>query len=206
MTDASESKRICRELAKDRLAATTEEYRAEASVTIALNALALPEMAKAKTVFVYFSVGTEPSTLALISKLLEAGKKVCLPHCTDFAADGSRISDEHIMEARRIRSLDVLVAGAYGIPEPIADDKICPVVKPSKIDLAILPCVACGSDCSRLGHGAGYYDRYLAELGRKCFKAALCYDNLLIDGIPMEKHDVYPDAVITEKTVYRWRP
>lgn len=206
MIDINETKRISREMAKEALDATSEEYRSSASATIAVNALALPEMHKARTVMLYVSVDKEPATLALIVKLLEAGKKVCLPRCADFAADGSRISEERSLEARRIKSIEHLVPGPYGIPEPVADDSISPVVKPSKIDLVILPCVACGTDCSRLGHGAGYYDRFLKELKRDTFKAALCYDKILLEGIPMDEHDEYMNAVITEKTVYRWRP
>lgn len=206
MIDINETKRISREMAKDALEATSEEYRSSASATIAVNVLALPEMKKARTVMLYVSVDKEPATLALIVKLLEAGKKVCLPRCADFAADGNRISEEHTLEARRIKSIEYLVPGPYGIPEPVADDSISPVVKPSKIDLVILPCVACGTDCSRLGHGAGYYDRFLKELKRDTFKAALCYDKILLEGIPMDEHDEYMNAVITEKTVYRWRP
>ena len=195
MTDINETKRISREMARDALESTSEEYRSSASATIAVNALALPEMHKARTVMLYVSVDKEPATLALIVKLLEAGKKVCLPRCT-----------EHTLEARRIKSIEHLVPGPYGIPEPVADDSVSPVVKPSKIDLVILPCVACGTDCSRLGHGAGYYDRFLKELKRDTFKAALCYDKILLEGIPMDEHDEYMNAVITEKTVYRWRP
>ena len=195
MIDINETKRISREMAKDALEATSEEYRSSASATIAVNSLALPEMHKARTVMLYVSVDKEPATLALIVKLLEAGKKVCLPRCT-----------EQTLEARRIKSIEHLVPGPYGIPEPVAVDSISPVVKPSKIDLVILPCVACGTDCSRLGHGAGYYDRFLKELKRDTFKAALCYDKILLEGIPMDEHDEYMNAVITEKTVYRWRP
>ena len=196
MIDVKETKRICREMAADKLAETSDDYRSSASVKIALNAIALPETKKAKTVMAYFSVDKEPSTLALITKLIEDGKKVCLPRCT---SDG-------IMEARQITSLDHLELGAFGIPEPIADDKICPVIKPTRIDIVILPCVACGTDCSRLGHGAGYYDRYLDLVRGDCFKAALCYEALLLDGIPMSAEDVYMNAVITEESIYRWRP
>ena len=204
--ELSEVKKKYRADARARLEATSEEYRNSASVTIALNALALPEMKKATTVLLYCSVGKEPSTLALITKLIEAGKKVCLPRCTNFGADGSRVSDECTMEARRITTLDHLEAGAYGIPAPIAEDKVCPVVKPTRIDLIVLPCVACDANCNRLGHGAGYYDRYLEKVRGDCYKAALCYDSLIMEDIPMEDHDMVVNAVITEKAIYRWRP
>lgn len=200
------NKEDCRLEAKTKIEATSEEYRSSASATIAVNVLALPEMKKAKNVMLYVSVDQEPATLALISKLLESGRKVHLPRCSDFGENRTGRPDERTLEARRVRSLDLLVPGPYGIPEPPAEDTLCPVISASKIDLVILPCVACGTDCSRLGHGAGYYDRFLKETGRDCFKAALCYDKILLEGIPMDEHDEYMNAVITEKTVYRWRP
>lgn len=185
---------------------TDEDYRSSASAAIAVNVLALPEMKKARSVMLYVSVGKEPATLALISKLLEAGKKVCLPRCADIGPDGDRIMDERILEARRVKGLDDLTAGSYGIPEPPADDERCPLILPRKIDLVVLPCVACDAHCNRLGHGAGYYDRFLQTLSDKCTTIALCYDKLLMNEIPMEEHDMKVDAVITEKAVHRWRP
>ena len=190
---------------------TDEEYRSSASAAIAVNLLALPEMKKARNVMLYVSVGKEPATLALISKLLEAGKKVCLPRCIDSESSGEQASDgqafgERILEARRVKGLDDLTAGSYGIPEPPADDERCPLIPPRKIDLIVLPCVACDAHCNRLGHGAGYYDRFLQTLSDKCTTIALCYDKLLMNEIPMEEHDMKVDAVITEKAVHRWRP
>ena len=181
---------------------TDDDYRSSASAAIAVNVLALPEMKKARDVMLYVSVGKEPATLALISKLLEAGKKVCLPRCVSNTIP----ADERTLEARRIKSLDALVPGAYGIPEPADDDAACPVIPARKIDLVVLTCVACDTNGGRLGHGAGYYDRFLKTLSDKCTTIALCYDKLIMDDIPMEEHDMRVDAVITEKAVHRWRP
>lgn len=173
-----------------------EEYRSSASDAIAANVLSVPELRRARTVMLYVSVDKEPATLALIGKLLQEGKEVCLP----------RIADKRSLEARRIKSLDALVPGVFGIPEPADDDGLCPVIPPREIDLALLPCAACDASCNRLGRGAGYYDRFLKTLSDKCATIALCYDKLLMKEIPMEEHDMKVDAVITEKAVHRWRP
>ena len=98
---AKELKNEYRKQAREKLAALTEEYRNGASAAIALNALNIPEMKESKragflglgktekTVLAYFSVGSEPSTLAVISELLKSGKRVCLPLCIDL--DGNSI-------------------------------------------------------------------------------------------------------------------
>ena len=209
----TEKEKIRKEI-KEKLKATSEDYRKEASAKIALNALNIPEMKEQKrtgflglkktekTVLAYCSVGNEPSTLALIDSLLKSGRRVCLPLCTDLDEEGHRTGAFDAMEARVITSFDDLTAGAYGIPEPKADTELVP---PEEIDIIILPCVGCDRQCRRIGHGAGYYDKYLTTVRKDCFTMALCYEEALADELPAEEHDVPVDAVVTEKTVYRWR-
>ena len=212
---AKELKNEYRKQAREKLAALSEEYRNSASAAIALNALNIPEMKepkregflglgkKEKTVLAYYSVGSEPSTLAVINELLKSGKRVCLPLCTDIDEEGHRTDTIDAMEARQITSFDDLVPGAYGIPEPKADTAVVP---PEEIDIIILPCISCDRDCNRIGHGAGYYDKFLSMTGGGCFTMALCYEEAMLDDIPTEPHDMPVDAVVTEKMVYRWRP
>ncbi len=209
----TEKEKIRKEI-KEKLNATSEDYRKEASAKIALNALNIPEMKEQKrtgflglkrtekTVLAYCSVGNEPSTLALIDSLLKSGKKVCLPLCTDLDEEGHRTGAFDAMEARVITSFDDLTAGAYGIPEPKADTELVPA---EEVDIVILPCVGCDRQCRRIGHGAGYYDKYLTTVRKDCFTMALCYEEALADELPSEEHDMPVDAVVTEKTVYRWR-
>ena len=209
----TEKEKIRKEI-KEKLKATSEDYRKEASAKIALNALNIPEMKEQKrtgflglkktekTVLAYCSVGNEPSTLALIDSLLKSGRKVCLPLCTDLDEEGHRTGAFDAMEARVITSFDDLTAGAYGIPEPKADTELVPA---EEIDIVILPCVGCDRQCRRIGHGAGYYDKYLTTVRKDCFTMALCYEEALADELPAEEHDIPVDAVVTEKTVYRWR-
>ena len=209
----TEKEKIRKEI-KEKLKATSEDYRKEASAKIALNALNIPEMKEQKrtgflglkktekTVLAYCSVGNEPSTLALIDSLLKSGRKVCLPLCTDLDEEGHRTGAFDAMEARVITSFDDLTAGAYGIPEPKADTELVPA---EEIDIVILSCVGCDRQCRRIGHGAGYYDKYLTTVRKDCFTMALCYEEALADELPAEEHDVPVDAVVTEKTVYRWR-
>ena len=209
----TEKEKIRKEI-KEKLNATSEDYRKEASAKIALNALNIPEMKEQKrtgflglkktekTVLAYCSVGNEPSTLALIDSLLKSGKRVCLPLCTDLDEEGDRTGAFDAMEARVITSFDDLTAGAYGIPEPKADTELVPA---AEVDIVILPCVGCDRQCRRIGHGAGYYDKYLTTVRKDCFTMALCFEEALADELPAEEHDVPVDAVVTEKTVYRWR-
>jgi 5-formyltetrahydrofolate cyclo-ligase len=195
-------KELLRKEIRARLNATSEEYRSKASAAISLNVLTMPEVRDSKTILAYCSVGKEPATLALISKLLEAGKRVCLPLCVDLDEEGHRTGIVDAMEARVIKSFDDLVPGAYGIPEPSTDTEL---MLPEYVDLIILPCISCDRNCNRIGHGAGYYDKYLSKVRMDCFTVAMCFEEVLSDEIPTEPHDRPVDAVVTEKQIYRWR-
>ena len=195
-------KELVRKEIREKIKATSEEYRNRASAAISLNVLTMPEVRDAKTILAYCSVGREPATLALISKLLESGKRVCLPLCTDLDEEGHRTCTVDAMEARVIRSFDDLAPGAYGIPEPSADTEM---MLPEYVDLIILPCLSCDRNCNRIGHGAGYYDKYLSKIRTDCFTLAMCFEEVLADEIPTEPHDRPVDAVVTEKQIYRWR-
>lgn len=196
----NEAKQACRTTIKERQKDLTSDYMAEASMVICEKVRNLAEYQNAKTVMLYVSVGKEVSTEKLLEFALNDGKEVCLPLCLDIDENGNKIQAEHLMEARLYNSENPLVAGAYGIPAPNPKSQVVPL---SEIDLVILPCVACDRNRNRIGHGAGYYDRFIAKLSEKCGKIAICYEKIIQDEIPTEFHDVKMDLVITECKLYK---
>ena len=103
-----------------------------------------------------------------------------------------------MMEAREIQSKQDLVPGKYGIWEPAPH---CPLVPVDEIQFALIPCVSCDITGKRLGHGGGYYDRYLAAYSKTA--ALVCPAALLSDRIPVDAYDIAIPFVITESAVYR---
>lgn len=150
--------------------------------------LDLPELQKAHAVLLFYGVGKEPDTGPLITELLRRGHTVALPRCLP----GRR------MEARAVTGADDLCPGAYGILEPGGD---CPVVERDKIDLILVPNLCCDKQGYRLGHGAGYYDRYLA--GFSGVTAALCPEKWLREELPRDEFDLPVQLVLTETRVWR---
>lgn len=173
------------ELARARKA-WTKDYLAASDAEISARVLALPEWQKAACVFIYVSVRTEPDTRALIDAALKAGKRVAVPLC---GAPGE-------MDAREITSVDELLPRAYGLLEPSED---APVVSPEEFDLAVIPCVAADERGYRLGHGGGYYDRYLPMM--RCPRVCLCRGRELMLEVPIEPTDVPMDMIITENRI-----
>ena len=68
------------------------------------------------------------------------------------------------------------------------------------IDLAIVPLVAFDG-MKRVGHGGGYYDRFLA--GRDCPKIGLAFSAQRVSGVQTLPHDIPLDLIITEKEILR---
>ena len=69
-------------------------------------------------------------------------------------------------------------------------------ISAEELDLIVVPCVSASTGGKRLGHGAGYYDRFLAHSSGNAI--CLCFERMLRDDIPMDEYDVWMPAVLTE--------
>ena len=113
-----------------------------------------PSFLSSETVFTYVSMEEEPDTRELISTALSMGKEVFVPRCIP--------GKERQMEAVPIRSWEDLEEGTLGILEP---KKEIAGSERRQFSLMLIPCVAADRRGGRLGHGAGYYDRFLKDAG-----------------------------------------
>ncbi len=133
------------------------------------------------SLFLFYGVDREPET-ALLLERLSPHLALSLPRCLP----GRR------MEFRRYLGPDHLSPSRFGIPEP---DLSCPLA-PSP-DLILVPNLCCDLRGFRLGHGGGYYDRYLAA--HPCPTVALCRERFLFHRVPVETHDYRLDVILTEE-------
>ena len=162
-------------------------YYREASRRIGEKVLALPAWEQAGTVMLYVSMAAEPDTRELIAVAIRAGKRVLLPRCTAGRQ----------MEAVPFTGWDQMTDNAYGIPEPTGE------AAAEKPEVILVPCVAATPAGGRLGHGAGYYDRFLRN--QPGHTVCLCFDEFLTEELPEEKWDIFMETVITEKEIYQRR-
>ena len=183
MDNTAEEKKELRRAYRERGAALTPAYREAADRAICAAVLGSAQWKQAESVFAFVSMWAEPDTRPLLEAALREGKRLYLPRC---APDGE-------MQAVRVYSLAALRPGAYGIPEPPADAETAAA---GEFDLALVPCVTATRDGARLGHGAGYYDRFLPRHG--CATLCLCYAALLADALPTDEYDAPMDHVVTE--------
>jgi len=102
------------------------------------------------------------------------------------------------MHARIVKGLDRLHPAMLGIPAP---PETAPIMPPDEIDLIIVPALAYDTKGYRLGHGGGYYDRYL--FGIPAYTVGLARERLIKAELPRQPHDIAVRCVITEDKVRR---
>ncbi len=179
-----QEKKMQREILREKTAKLPEGYIKKASADIVKRVENLRCWQESQNVFLYISTKTEPGTGKLVTQALSDGKKVYAPYCFGKGR----------MDALQITSLDDVAIGKYGVPQP----KIgAPLILPNQLSLVIVPCVAADKNGYRLGHGGGYYDRYLPNVA--CPTVCLCFDDLLQDSILRDEWDYPVDWVVTEK-------
>ena len=181
-----QNKQALRRYLLDRRAAWGQEKCASISAKISERILGSPLYAQAKCIFVYVSTEQEIDTRYILQQALSAGKSVCVPRCIRQGE----------MRAYRIFSMQELHPGKYGILEP---KETAPQISPSKIDLIIVPALACDIQGYRVGYGGGYYDRYLKQT--QAVSIALCAEENLLRELPHEWFDRRCDWVFTEGQV-----
>ena len=162
------------------------EYRQRASEAIMARLLECEAYRRAEAVMAYASMADEVQLQGLLEHSLKAGKLLALPY----------VISQGLMGAARVKSLAALTEGAYGILTVAEEGR--EMLPPGSLELIVVPGVAFGCDGSRLGMGAGFYDRFMSENEPQALRIALCFDCQLAEEIPMEKHDQRVEAIITE--------
>ncbi|MGW0842513.1 5-formyltetrahydrofolate cyclo-ligase [Streptomyces sp. NPDC002787] len=195
------SKRMLRrELLLVRNGLTPDDVR-NSMDALAGRALDLPELAHARTVAAYVSVGSEPGTRALLDALRARGVRVLLPVLLpDNDLDWGVYEGEAALA--RVRH----GGGRMELLEPVGA-RLGPDAV-TTADAVLLPGLAVDARGMRLGRGGGSYDRVLARLDRAGTDPALVvllYDTEIVDRVPEEPHDRPVHAAVTPSGVRRFR-
>ncbi|KII87851.1 hypothetical protein PLICRDRAFT_42365 [Plicaturopsis crispa FD-325 SS-3] len=178
------------------------------SRTIADRVLRSAVLRQCRSVSCYLSMPSgEVGTTWLVSEILRAGKTVFIPRI-DQTTEGRM----EFLKLYGEEDLHTLPSGVWGIREPDqfwkghrrlnALDVEC-----EGLDLILVPGVAFDRSLSRLGHGKGYYDRFIssyasfaAERGlvRPSLVALVLREQLLDAGkVPIGDNDWKMDMIIT---------
>jgi 5-formyltetrahydrofolate cyclo-ligase len=157
----------------------TEEERKQYSETICEKLL--PYL-KGKRVFSYYPCDSEVD-VSQINELFDVAYPVIRP--------GRQMDAYQPIDHQ-------MILNRYQIPEPDPGHSI--KIEKEEIDVIIVPCVGFNEKKQRLGHGGGYYDRYLKDC--KALKIAVAYEVQKLDCDLAEENDIPVDLIITEKNTY----
>ena len=147
-------KAALRREALERRAALDPAWRARAAAAIRRRLLDLPELAAARNVALFASVGDEINTHPLIAHLIRAKGSILLPRT---------LSAERRLEFRRVSDFRHGFLSAWrGIREP--DPAVhTETVAPEQMDLIIVPGLSFDRRGFRIGYGGGFYDELLGH-------------------------------------------
>jgi 5-formyltetrahydrofolate cyclo-ligase len=111
------------------------------------------------------------------------------------------------MQFVRIHSMDDFTPGAFGIDEPLRHRR--QVIKAIDLDMVLMPLVAFDRHGTRLGMGAGFYDRCFGRLAgsqrwRKPRLIGIGYDFQQVADLERRSWDVPLDAAITDRGIHRF--
>ncbi len=180
-----QSKQQVRQQIRQQIGNLSKEYFFHSGQEICKTLCSLSCYKNAHTIFSYVSTDTEPCTFFLLKQALKDNKRLAVP----------KTYKNGRMEAVVIHSLSELSMGQFGILEPQKGEYLSPY----EIDFSLIPCISMSIKGQRLGHGGGYYDRFLAQLTTSF--AAACCGQLLTEALPVEVHDQPVPLILTEKSL-----
>lgn len=151
--------------------------------------LGMSQYKSSHCIALYYSTPSEISTLELINASIEAGKKVLLPTYKGKTMKMVRVSREEFGK---------LEANRYGIKQPDFEG----LDESQSVDFVVAPGVAFDSDCNRLGHGGGYYDRWFKSFPTRPYTVGIGFDCQVVEKVHVDEWDVKLDAVVTPSNTF----
>ena len=173
-----DKKALRREIGAKKRAMSAEEIE-QASARLAEKFFQTELYRQAKAIYGYLSYNQEVCTEQILRRAQADGKRVAVP----------KVYGEE-MRFLWLNDLKQVAPGAYGIPEPVADEPVAM----DETALVLMPGLAFDPEGHRLG---GFYDRYLADQPNHPL-VALCYRFQLLDHLETEAHDVPVDLVVCD--------
>lgn len=170
------SKKVLREKMLSRLKNLSKSKREEINTDLHKQLFIQSDWQQAKTIGITISLNHEWDTWPIIEKAWQEKKKVVVPKCNPI---------DRSMTFHQISSKDDLEVQYYHLMEPIESKS--KKVSADQIDLLIVPGVVFDHNHYRIGHGGGYYDRYLSKVDLQTI--SLVWHGQLVDKIEINQYD-----------------
>lgn len=133
------------------------------------------EFLNAKKVAIYHPLDHEVDLLPLMKMFKE--KKFYFPK-----------TQKDYMDFKEVNDLSLLIEGKFKLKEPDIN-----ALTEDDIDVYLVPCLATYKTF-RIGHGAGYYDRYFKR--RDGYKIGIVFKELKNLNVKVDNHDIPMDIIL----------
>lgn len=165
------------------------EERAEKSAAICAHLKALSALKDAKIILSYMATPDEVDLTVFHAWAVERGKTLAFP----VSYPGGR------MDAYVPQNQSSWERGRYGILSPIPERSS--LVEPGELDAVVLPCLGFDGQGRRLGHGGGYYDRYLPQCPRAA-RVLAAFEVQRLERVETGANDQSVHTLVTEQGVF----
>ncbi|MCQ2554938.1 MAG: 5-formyltetrahydrofolate cyclo-ligase [Clostridia bacterium] len=171
---------------KEKLDRLASSERLSESEKISESLLEMDEVRDAEVIMTFYPLKDEPDIREFNRKLKIMGKRVVFPVMN---------SDSTITPVEG--KVWKFTKKEFSVMEP---DGMNPEVKPSDIDLVLVPLVGFDGELNRLGHGKGFYDRFLE--GYNGITIGISYSVQKLEKITVSEYDRKLSKIITGKEIY----
>ncbi|XP_043264442.1 5-formyltetrahydrofolate cyclo-ligase [Colletes gigas] len=189
------AKHLLRKKMNNVIAQLSSEEKQRQSKNVFQKLCALAEFQTSQRISLYLSTENEIDTIPILKHLFEKQKEVFIPRY--------RNKQMEMVKLLSMEDYEKLPLTKWNIKQPNFDEPRENVLETGGLDLIILPGVAFNMDGKRLGHGMGYYDKFLNFYSRKQQKKphliAVAFNEQIQEDIPTSENDVFMDRVLTEK-------
>ncbi|KAG5677817.1 hypothetical protein PVAND_007544 [Polypedilum vanderplanki] len=195
----NQSKVLLRKSIKSLVQQITPDNKLRQSNAIMEKLLNMSEYKNSSRISIYLSTENEVNTIPILTTMFQQNKQVFVP---TYA--GSEMKMVKVFDMRDYENLPVT---KWKIKQPDPDDssRENPMLT-DPLDLILLPGVAFTRNGDRLGHGMGYYDKYLREYfsrhpnvknHHKTHLIGLAFEEQIVESLPTNENDWTLDLILT---------
>lgn len=172
--------------------------------TVVQNLFASELYKKAQSVCIFLSMPGEFDTRHIVEDMFKTKRKCYVPRVESA-------TEMKMLQAFSSEDISSFPLSKWGIPEPPVDGKRDDAMQCLDVDLFLVPGVAFDHSFNRLGHGRGYYDRFLNAMEVKLQArqaklpplVGLAFREQMVESVPMEPHDRRLDAVFFAEETHK---
>ncbi|KAF3426239.1 LOW QUALITY PROTEIN: hypothetical protein E2986_07377 [Frieseomelitta varia] len=155
----------------------------------------LPQFQESKRISLYLSTKDEIDTIQMLKYIFDKKKEVFVPRYKG--------KEMEMIKLLSMQDYETLPLTKWNIKQPNVNELRENALETGGLDLIILPGVAFTANGKRLGHGMGYYDKFLdlciKTQQKRPHLIAVAFNEQLWEDIPTSENDVILDLVLTEK-------